>query len=248
MIDWIDRYKDEIIELTKIIKSWVYVFIILFIIFFLFSPTKIIDPRSSIAIEIFWRVYEYYVSNQYKILFTTPLNVLVFHIEVALYLALIASLPYIMYRIWKYISCALYPKEKRFIYNYVIPFFCMFIIGIIFSLVIFVPLTLKMFFWFIQPSYYVVYFDPHEFLKLVFLLPVSVGIVFTFPVIMKILVDMKVIKPEFWKKHHKTFLFCSMVFSAIITPDGTGITMLILSAILYILYLFGYLISKKGYK
>ncbi len=62
---------------------------------------------------------------------------------------------------------------------------------------------------------------------------------------MYMLVALKIISNEFWKTHWRYSFFIFLVVSAIITPDGSGISMLLLSAPLMALYGVGTIISNK---
>jgi sec-independent protein translocase protein TatC len=63
---------------------------------------------------------------------------------------------------------------------------------------------------------------------------------------MKFLSSLGLVDSDFWKKNWKYAFFIILVFSAIITPDGTGITMTMLTLPLIGLYSLGAMISKKG--
>jgi sec-independent protein translocase protein TatC len=76
----------------------------------------------------------------------------------------------------------------------------------------------------------------------------AVGIMFLLPVFMVFLSFLGIVKPCFWKNNWRYALLIFLIFSAIITPDGTGITMIMLSAPLAGLYFLGTIVTMKKSK
>ena len=89
------------------------------------------------------------------------------------------------------------------------------------------------------------FFAIGEFVYSVLGLMLAVGIMFLLPIFMSILSWVGLIEAGFWKNNWKYAFLVFLIFSAIITPDGTGITMAILAIPLVGLYGIGIVASKK---
>jgi len=89
------------------------------------------------------------------------------------------------------------------------------------------------------------FFGIDEFIYYVFGLMVAVGVMFLLPIFMVLLSYIGLVEPAFWKSKWRYALLFFLVLSAIITPDGTGVTMIMLFLPLVALYLFGYFFANK---
>jgi sec-independent protein translocase protein TatC len=89
------------------------------------------------------------------------------------------------------------------------------------------------------------FFSLDEFVYYVFSLSIAVGIMFLLPLFMILLSMMRIIEASFWKKKWRHAILIFLVLSAIITPDGTGVSMIILFLPLAVLYFLGYFFAKK---
>jgi len=90
------------------------------------------------------------------------------------------------------------------------------------------------------------YFSLDSFVSSVFLLTVSVGVIFLLPVVMVLLTRLSIVPSEWWLKHWRGAVLASVIFSAVITPDGSGVTMVFLFVPLMLLYGIGAVLSKSG--
>ena len=90
------------------------------------------------------------------------------------------------------------------------------------------------------------YFSLDSFVSSVFLLTVSVGVIFLLPVVMVLLTRLSIIPHEWWWEHWRGALLTSLILSAVITPDGSGVTMAFLFIPLMLLYGIGAVLSKSG--
>jgi sec-independent protein translocase protein TatC len=89
------------------------------------------------------------------------------------------------------------------------------------------------------------FFELSEFISLSLLLIFSSGIVFLLPIFMLGLTSLKIVDKKFWIRNWRYALIAILIFCAIITPDGTGVTMLILALPLIALYLIGCYLAKR---
>ena len=73
----------------------------------------------------------------------------------------------------------------------------------------------------------------------------ATGLMFLLPVFMYILSYLRIIPRGFWFKNWRIAFAIFLIVSAIVTPDGSGVTMVILSIPMMALYLAGGFLSDR---
>jgi len=114
-----------------------------------------------------------------------------------------------------------------------------------FSFFFLIPATFKVLYPYAESINAIPFFSVDEFIYYVFGLMVTVGLIFLLPLFMVLLSLMGIIEASFWIKKWRPALLFFLVLSAIITPDGTGITMIMLFLPLASLYFMGCVFAKK---
>lgn len=245
----------EIDEIRKTLFSWLIVFFLLATFLFFFNLKKIeianvslmfpVFSTNSLSLTIFQKIYSDLVPQNIKLLVTNPLNVLLIQVQVSLFFAFLISLPVLLYKLLLYLFPALYSHEKKMIKRSIIPSFLLFILGCIFAYSLLVPLTLRIMNSYNSPLNAATYFEINEFITFSLVAIFTSGIAFMLPIFMKVLSNLEIVSPSFWIRNFKYSLIAIAIFTAIITPDGTGVTMVMLSIPLISLYLLGWFLSKE---
>lgn len=248
----------EIEELKKIILPSLAVFILLFLFFFAFGletvdfrGVEIFIPSPSLhsfSVLFFEKMQRDLVPSDVKLIATNPLSAFSAQMIIALFLALFISLPFFLYKSVKYLSPAFRPAEKKKIAKAWLPSFLLFLAGSFFSYFFIIPATLKILYTYPAVMGVTPFFNVNEFVILVFGLIVATGVMFLLPIFMALLSRLGIVGRVFWKKNWRYAISAFLIFSAIITPDGTGVTMLILTLPLSGLYFLGYLLSGPAKK
>lgn len=178
-------------------------------------------------------------SNQ--LAFYGPTEALFASIKVSLLAALILSLPVIFYQCWKFIEPALLQKEQRL----AIPLFMvaggLFAVGLVFCNVVILPLVIDLFVSFgldrdITPQLSVgTYIDFNVKFLLIF------GCAFELPLVMSLVAMTGVVSADMFARYRKHAILLCLIVSAIVTPDATLFTMLLMAVPLMALYEIGIL-------
>jgi sec-independent protein translocase protein TatC len=174
-----------------------------------------------------------------QLVFYGPTEALFASIKVSLLAAIIASLPVIFYQCWKFIEPALLPKEQR----WGIPLFALagalFAFGLIFCNLVILPLVVDFFVSFgmdhdVTPVLSVgTYIDFNVKFLLIF------GCAFELPLVLTILARVGVVTAHTLAKYRKYAIMVALILSAIVTPDATLVTMLLMAVPLMVLYEIG---------
>jgi len=245
----------ELNELRKVFLPWIGVWIGLAIFFFGFGlqKTEILGLTIYYPFPSFQSISAYFLGiagqdllpNPVQLVTLNPLNAFLSLVIISLLLAFIISFPFFLYKFIRYLSPALDQKEKKALFKILIPSIFLFISGCLFAYFLIIPLTFKVLYSFAlaieaEPFFYII-----QFVSLVSGLMIVVGIMFLLPIFMSLLTRFGIVDGQFWKKNWKYAIFIFLVFSAIITPDGTGITMLLLSCPMIGLYFLGAVLARK---
>jgi len=260
-------FLNELQTFGKRILSWIYLFLAAFGFFFAFGIKKIIinfqlpifnqfsisnfqlpipwPSYNSISALFFKKIQADLLIKEMELITTNPLDALWVQIGISLFLAFIITLPFLLYKIAGFLSPALHKKEKRTILKALVPSTILFIGGCVFAYYFLIPVTFKFLYPYVLAIGAKPFFAVNQFISLVLIMTIVVGIVFLLPIFMILLSYLGIVKPDIWKKNWKYAILIFLILSAVITPDGTGITMILLAVPLIMLYFIGYIVSKR---
>jgi len=176
-----------------------------------------------------------------QLVFYGPTEALFASIKVSFLAAVVVSLPVVFYQFWKFVEPALLPKEQR----WGIPLFLLagvlFTLGLIFCNLVILPLVIDFFVSFgmdrdITPQLSVgTYIDFNVKFLLTF------GCAFELPLVLTILARVGVVSAPLLAKYRKHAILSALIISAILTPDATLFTMMLMAVPLMVLYEIGIL-------
>ncbi len=160
-------------------------------------------------------------------------------VKVAFFAAIVLSLPVIFYQFWKLIEPALLTKERR----WAVPLFglaaALFILGLIFCNLVILPLVITFFVDFgmersITPQLGVgTYIDFNTKFLLI------MGCAFEVPLVMSLLARAGFVHWTLFSRFRRHAILAALIVSAIVTPDATMFTMLLMAVPLMVLYEIG---------
>jgi sec-independent protein translocase protein TatC len=176
---------------------------------------------------------------QDDLIFYSPTEALFASIKVSLLAGVVLSLPMILYQLWKFIEPALLPNEQR----WAIPIIClaaaMFGLGLVFCNLVILPLVIQFFVSFgmdreLTPQLAVgTYVDMNVKFLLIF------GCAFELPLVLTMLSRLGVISHQILSQFRKHAILITLIVSAIVTPDATLFTMLLMAVPVMVLYEIG---------
>src|SRR6266550_2046273 len=144
---------------------------------------------------------------------------------------------FVMTQVWLFIAPGLYSHEKKMAIPFVVLSSICFVAGAAFSHYIVFPLTWKFFVSF--TSDYLTFMPRIEpafdlYIKMI----LAFGLVFQMPTIVLLIAKMGVVTARFLWRHTKYAILIIVIVSAIVTPDGGGVSLVAMSIPLFFLYLF----------
>lgn len=221
------------------------IFIRFAVTLFVLASIMLLAGTPSPATRLFALMKSSLLPSGVSVIALGPLSSFIAPISIAFMVAFILSFPYFLFSLMRYIAPALYDRERRSLSFLFFSSTALFFFGCIFAYTILIPYTLATLYSFAGPLGVTPFFSLDSFIATVFGLTVSTGIAFLVPIVMKVLSSIGIVPPTFWRAHWRASILVIILFSALITPDGSGVTMVILSIPLLLLYGAGVLISSR---
>ncbi len=158
--------------------------------------------------------------------------------------ALIVTIPYILWELWRFIKPALKDKELKAARGFVLVSSVLFLMGALFSYYIIVPWTVTFLSKFRMSGPVVDNFiDVRNYISMVTTLVFWSGIIFELPVVSYILTSIGFISPAFLKKYRRHAAVVILVAAALIAPPDVA-SQIIVSIPLFILFEVSIFVSK----
>jgi sec-independent protein translocase protein TatC len=171
------------------------------------------------------------------LVYTEPTEAFVLYIKIALIAGLIIGSPAIFAQVWLFIAPGLYSHEKKWAIPFVVMSSALFTIGAAFSHYVVFPLTWRFFVGFTTD---IVTFMPRvePAFSMYLRLALAFGVVFQMPVLVLFLARMGMLTARFMIKNFKYAVLIIIIVSAVITPDGGGVSLVAMAGPITLLYCF----------
>lgn len=169
------------------------------------------------------------------------------HLYISIITGVIVSIPYIIGEIWAFIRPALYPNEQKHTTGAVIITSLLFILGVLFSYFLIVPLTINFLGTYQVSETVSNTIALRSYISTVVSLTFAVGLVFELPVFVFFLTKVGLLTPDFMSRNRKYMLVIVLVMAAIITPADI-FSQILVSIPLYLLYELSISVSRYVYR
>ncbi|MDO4764060.1 MAG: twin-arginine translocase subunit TatC [Flavobacteriaceae bacterium] len=164
-------------------------------------------------------------------------------ISIAVFGGLLCSFPYIIWELWRFISPALLPNEKKYSLIIINGTWGLFFLGALCGYFIILPFAINFgYFYRISDSIQLSY-DLSDYLSIFLQITFGMAFVFLFPMIVYFLSMLGVISPKTLQTYRKHALILILIISAFITPSDV-ISMFVAAVPLLILYEMSILLTK----
>ena len=204
------------------------------------------NPFENIAVQLTLFLKDTLLPTEVKFIQTAPGQAFFAQIHIALLLSIICSIPIIAREVFAFIYPALSANTTTAIYKITLPILLLFIIGIVFSYLLVIPFTLSFLYKYGESLGAETFVTVSDFMSFVLQFMLSFGIAFQLPVIMYGLSIVGLVNSTFWSKNLRYAIVIIAIFGALITPDGSGITMWFVSIPMIVLYVLGIMIIRRA--
>jgi sec-independent protein translocase protein TatC len=169
------------------------------------------------------------------------------HMSVSLYAGLIVAFPYVIYQLWKFISPALYEKERKKARGAVLIISVLYIVGVFFGYYFIVPFSVDFLGTYTISDEVVNQINLTSYISLVSSLALVSGLVFELPVIVYFLTKIGIITPSFLRKYRRHAFIVILIIAAIISPPDV-LSMTLIAIPLWALFEVSILVSSRIFR
>ena len=173
---------------------------------------------------------------------TDVVGVFLVPMKVALLIAFVIALPYVLYQVWAFVAPGLYAHEKRLVLPLIISSTFLFIAGMAFAYFFVFPIVFK-FMASIAPDGVAWMTDIEKYLSFVLTMFVAFGVTFETPVAVVLLVHMGVVSVEKLREIRPYVIVGAFVIGAVFTPPDV-VSQLLLALPLWALYEVGIIFAS----
>ncbi|MEM0128693.1 MAG: twin-arginine translocase subunit TatC [Thermoplasmata archaeon] len=159
--------------------------------------------------------------------------------EIALLLALILGMPWIVHEVGAFLVPALRRSERTLLRNIGVPATVLFAAGTLAGFFALTPFTYLILFRYVDALGLAPSIGVQDFVTFTLLYSLAFGVVCELPVFIYALTRLGVVRATSWWKHWRAAIIGSLVFGMIITPDNSGITMCLIALPMMGLYFGG---------
>jgi sec-independent protein translocase protein TatC len=204
------------------------------------------NPFENIAVQLTLLLKNTLLPPEVKFIQTAPGQAFFAQIHISLLLSIICSIPIIAREVFAFIYPALSTRTTTAIYKITLPILLLFIMGIVFSYLLVIPFTLSFLYKYGESLGAETFVTVSDFMSFVLQFMLGFGLAFQLPVIMYGLSLTGLVDSTFWSKNLRYAIVIIAIFGALITPDGSGITMWFVSIPMIVLYLLGIMIIRRA--
>jgi sec-independent protein translocase protein TatC len=155
----------------------------------------------------------------------------------------ILGFPYILWELWKFISPALYEKERKHARLFIFIASILFFLGVLFGYFVIVPMSVNFFATFSISSVIKNEFNIDSYISLIKTSVIACGLFFELPIIIYFLTKLGLVTPVFLRKYWKYAVIIILIVAAIVTPPDV-VSQVIVAIPMLIIYEASIFISK----
>jgi len=164
------------------------------------------------------------------------------------YITALIVFPYFVYEMWKYIKPALYPHEERAVKKYLGGSLILFYLGNLFSIYVIFPAVFRFTANFATILGLSQIVDISSVVNTWITLALMSGVIFETPVVMAILSEICVLNPYSVQEYRPVVYAAALILIAVITPDPTVVSTILLFIPFILLFELGLVFSKRIFK
>ena len=203
------------------------------------------DPFNNIASLFLKKLQTDLLPSYVEVIVVTPWDAIIALFYASIFLGISAGMPMIVYQIGKFVAPGLYPHEKRLIMKLMGPASALFVAGCVFAYIYIIPFTIEFLFRYAIAINLITFLTIDSFISFILLFMAAFGLAFEMPIIMVLLTSLEVVDAKFWKDNFMYAFVAMCIFGAVITPDGSGVTMFMVAGPMIALYWAGYFVASR---
>jgi len=206
------------------------------------------DPLDNIAAQLTNYFKINLVPEGVQLIQTAPGQAFFAQIYIAALVGLVTGTPVIIREIVSFLKPALKENEVNVGRTITAPIMGLFISGCLFAYFVVIQFMFEFLFYYGASSGLVTFLNIMEFATFVLQILLAFGLSFQLPVIMYAISQTGMTDAKFWRKNIRYAIIVIVIFGALVTPDGSGVTMWFIAGPMIGLYLAGMILVERKEK
>ena len=203
------------------------------------------EPLDNIAAQITNHMRDNLVPKDVQLIQTAPGQAFFAQVYIAALVGVVCSMPVIIKEFVGFIKPALKENEINVSRSISLPALGLFATGCVFSYILVVPYILEFLYRYGESAGLVTFLNVIDFVTFVLQFLLAFGLSFQLPLIMYAVTVSGIIDAKFWRKNIRYAIVAIVVFGAVITPDGSGVTMWFIAGPMIALYVAGMVVIER---
>lgn len=205
--------------------------------FTMYYPT--LEPLDNMAAQITNHMKDNLVPQDVQLIQTSPGQAFFAQVYIAVLVGIVIGMPVIIRELVGFIKPALKENEIKISRNITLPALGLFVTGCIFSYILVIPYILDFLYQYGESAGLVTFLNVIEFVTFVLQFLLAFGLSFQLPLVMYAASASGIVESNFWRKNIRYAIVIIVIFGALVTPDGSGVTMWFIAGPMIALYLAG---------
>ncbi len=203
------------------------------------------QPMDNIAAQITSHMRDNLVPEDVQLIQTAPGQAFFAQVYIAALAGIVVGMPVIVREFVGFIKPALKENEINVSRGISLPAVGLFAAGCIFSYSLVVPYILEFLYRYGESAGLVTFLNVIDFVTFVLQFLLAFGFSFQLPLVMYAIVASGMVDSGFWRKNIRYAIIAIVVFGAVVTPDGSGVTMWFIAGPMMALYMTGMIIIGR---
>ena len=212
----------------------------------LYYPTP--EPLNNIAAQLTDYFRTNLVPTDVQLIQTAPGQAFFAQVYIAALIGLVAGTPVIIREIVNFLKPALKENEISVGKTITVPAMGLFISGCLFAYFIVIPFMLEFLYKYGASSGLITFLNIMDFVTFVLQFLLAFGLSFQLPIIMYAFSQSGMTDAKFWRRNIRYAIIIIVIFGAVVTPDGSGVTMWFIAGPMIGLYLAGMVLVERKEK
>ena len=206
------------------------------------------EPLNNIAAQLtdYFRIN--LVPEDVQLIQTAPGQAFFAQVYIAALVGLVAGTPIIIREVVNFLKPALKENEVNVGRAITVPITGLFVSGCLFAYFVVIPFMLDFLYKYGASSGLITFLNIMDFVTFVLQFLLAFGLSFQLPVLMYAFSQSGMTDAKFWRKNIRYAIIIIIIFGAIITPDGSGVTMWFIAGPMIGLYLAGMILVERKEK
>ena len=209
----------------------------------LYYPTP--EPLNNIAAQITNHMKVNLVPQDVQLIQTAPGQAFFAQVYIAALVGIVVGMPVIIRELVGFIKPALKENEINVSRSISFPALGLFVAGCVFSYNLVIPYILEFLYRYGESAGLVTFLNVIEFVTFVLQFLLAFGFSFQLPLVMYAVSVSGMVDSDFWRKNIRYAIVIIVIFGAVITPDGSGVTMWFIAGPMIALYAAGMAIIER---